>query len=196
MPVKIRLTRRGRRNMPIYDIVVADSKSPRDGKFIEKLGTFNPLVNPAAVELNDDKTLTWILNGAQPTDTVKNLLSERGVMLRKHLQVGVLKGAITQEKADKQFEDWKSKKDAALTGKSTELISKKDADKKAKLAAEVKVNETRKEALKAKAAAAIAAAAPVEEVKEEAPQAEEVKEAPAAEAASPEAPAAEEPKAE
>ena len=181
MPVKIRLTRRGRRNMAKYDIVVADSKSPRDGKFIEKLGTFNPLVHPATVELNDEKTLQWILNGAQPTDTVRNLFSERGIMLKKHLQVGVLKGAITQEKADKQFEEWKNKKDASVSGEAAQLSKKKEEDRKAKLAAENKVNEARKEALKSKAAAAIAAA--------------ESAAAPAAEATA-EASASEEPKAE
>lgn len=178
MPVKIRLTRRGRRNLAIYDIVVADSKAPRDGKFIEKIGTFNPLVNPAQVELNDEKALTWVLNGAQPTDTVRNLLSERGIMLKKHLQVGVIKGAITQDKADKQFEDWKKKKDSTLTGKASELSKKKDEERKAKLAAEAKVNEARKEAIKAKATAAAAAAVPATEeakTEEAAPAAEEPK---------------------
>lgn len=171
MPVKIRLTRRGRKKLPIYDIVVADSKSPRDGRFIEKLGTFNPLVNPAMVELNDEKTLQWVLNGAQPTDTVRNLLSERGIMLKKHLQVGVLKGAISQDKADKQFEEWKTKKESSVSGKANELNRKKEEEKKAKIAAEAKVNEARKEALKAKAAAAIASAAPAEEVKAESTEA-------------------------
>jgi small subunit ribosomal protein S16 len=179
MPVKIRLTRRGRTNLAIYDIVVADSKSPRDGKFIEKLGTFNPQVHPAEVVLNDDKTLQWILNGAQPTDTVRNLFSERGIMLKKHLQVGVLKGAITQEKADKQFEEWKNKKEASFSGEAAQLSKKKEDAKKAKLAAENKVNEARKEALKSKAAAAIAAAeaaaAPAAEVTAEAPASEEPK---------------------
>lgn len=188
MPVKIRLTRRGRRNLAIYDIVVADSKSPRDGKFIEKLGTFNPLVNPAQVVLNDDKTLSWVLNGAQPTDTVRNLLSERGIMLKKHLQVGVLKGAITQDKADKQFEEWKKKKETTVTGKTGAIASKKEEEKKARLAAEAKVNEARKEAQKAKAAAATFAETPAAE---ETPAEETAAETPASET-----PASEETKAE
>jgi small subunit ribosomal protein S16 len=179
MPVKIRLTRRGRRNMAIYDIVVADSKSPRDGKFIEKLGTFNPLVDPAGVVLNDDKTLQWIMNGAQPTDTVRTLLSDRGIMLRKHLQVGVVKGAITQEKADKQFADWLSKKTAVQTSKTTVISNKKEEERKSKLAAEAKVNEARKDALKAKnlaaLAAADAAANPAPEAQAETPATEEPK---------------------
>ena len=145
MPVKIRLTRRGRTNMAKYDIVVADSRSPRDGKFIEKLGTLNPQVHPAAVTLNEEKTLQWILNGAQPTDTVRTLFSERGIMLKKHLQVGVLKGAITQEKADAKFQEWKDKKEASTSGEA-DVLSKKIAENKvAKLAAESKVNEARKE---------------------------------------------------
>ncbi|MBX9853734.1 MAG: 30S ribosomal protein S16 [Cytophagaceae bacterium] len=179
MSVKIRLARRGRRNSPIFDIVVADSRSPRDGKFIEKLGSYNPLVEPAGVELNDDKAFQWIMNGALPSDTVRTLLSKRGLMFKKHLQIGVLKGAITQEKADKQFEDWKSKKQAALVSKLGELSKKQSDAKKAKLAAEAKVNEARIEAIKAKNV---------------------VKETPAPEATAPaentEAPAAEEPKAE
>jgi small subunit ribosomal protein S16 len=179
MPVKIRLSRRGRSNNALYDIVIADSKSPRDGKFIEKIGTFNPQVNPAEVVLNDEKTLKWVLNGAQPTDTVRNLLSDRGIMLKKHLQVGVIKGAITQEKADKQFEEWLNKKNSLLSGKEAELTNKKDADKKARLAAEAKVNEARKEAIKSKAAAAIAAAAPAAEA--EAPATEAPAEEPKAE---------------
>ena len=111
MAVKIRLTRRGRKKLALYDVVVADARSPRDGKFIEKLGTYNPNVHPAVVELNDDRSLYWVMVGAQPSDTARTILSHRGIMFRKHLQVGVNKGAITQEEADKKFEAWKADKE-------------------------------------------------------------------------------------
>lgn len=190
MPVKIRLTRRGRKKLALYDIIVADSRSPRDGKFIEKLGTFNPTVNPARVELNVDKALHWVLTGAQPTETVKALLSEKGVMLKKHLQVGVNKGAITQEVADKRFEEWKTQKESALESKSNALDSTKETARKERLAAEAKVNAAREEALNVKKAAALAALTPKEEI------AAEVAEIPADASAPAEETAAEEPKAE
>jgi small subunit ribosomal protein S16 len=150
MPVKIRLTKRGRRNLSIFDIVVADSRSPRDGKFIEKLGLYNPVANPAIIEFDEEKAFKWVMDGAQATDTVRNILSDRGLMLKKHLQVGVNKGAITQEVADKKFNEWKKAKEAKLTSATTDLTKKKEDAKKAKLAAEAKVNEARKEAIKAK----------------------------------------------
>jgi len=96
MAVKIRLARRGRTKLAMYDVVVADARAPRDGRFIEKIGTYNPLTNPASIDLKDDRAFHWLMNGAQPTDTVKAMLSYRGVMLKKHLQIGVVKGAITQ----------------------------------------------------------------------------------------------------
>jgi small subunit ribosomal protein S16 len=151
MSVKIRLTKRGRRNLPLFDIVVADSRSPRDGKFIEKLGSYNPLTEPASIELDDEKAFKWVMNGALPSETVRTILSKRGIMFKKHLQIGVVKGAITQEKADKQLEDWKAKKQSAFVSKLNELSKKKEDAKKGKLAAEAKVNEARKEAIKAKA---------------------------------------------
>lgn len=107
MAVKIRLARCGRRHLAEYDIVVADARSPRDGRFIEKIGNYNPNTAPAAVKLNETSALKWLFQGAQPTDTVKNLLSKQGVLLRKHLQVGVTKGAITQAEADERFTNWK-----------------------------------------------------------------------------------------
>ena len=187
MPVKIRLTRRGRKQMAMYDIIVADSRSPRDGKFIEKLGTFNPNTNPAAVELNIDKTFKWIMNGAQPTDTARHILSQKGIMLKKHLQVGVNKGAITQEAADKRFEDWQNEKESAVTKKISDLAGKKDASKQERLAAETKVNAAREDALKAKSAAALAAAAAAEAPAAETTDATE----PAAETTDAETPSAE-----
>ena len=147
MAVKIRLARRGRKKKAIYDIVVADARAPRDGRFIEKLGLYNPGTNPASIVLESDKAVDWLLKGAQPTDTARSILQHEGVLLRKHLQVGVLKGAITQEVADARFEEWKgSKTDRKATAADT-LAQQKDADKKAKLDAERKINEARAEAI-------------------------------------------------
>ena len=112
MAVKIRLARHGRKKKPVYSIVVADARAPRDGRFIEKLGTFNPNVHPARIEMHEERALYWVMTGALPTETARTILSNAGVMLRKHLQVGVLKGAITQEVADSRFEEWKRSKDA------------------------------------------------------------------------------------
>lgn len=166
MPVKIRLARRGRKKAAMYDIVVADSRSPRDGRFIEKLGTYNPLTNPATINFNEDKALEWLLKGAQPTDTTKAMLSHTGVMFRKHLQIGVLKGAVTQEQADARYQEWKAAKEAKTTGKVEKLGSDKAAKRQAALEAEAKVNEARAEAIRLKNAPAPEPAA------EEAPAAE------------------------
>lgn len=108
MAVKIRLARCGRKHLAEYEIVVADARAPRDGRFIEKIGNYNPNTVPSTVRVNEESAVKWLLRGAQPTDTVKNLLSKKGVMLKKHLQVGVLKGAITQEQADEKFINWKT----------------------------------------------------------------------------------------
>src|SRR5690606_30185557 len=121
--VKIRLARRGRKKLAMYDVVVADARAPRDGRFIEKLGTYNPLTVPAKVELNNDRAFHWLMQGAQPSDTVRGMLSNRGVMLRKHLQIGVIKGALTQEQADSKLEDWvksREEKTQATTAKATQ----------------------------------------------------------------------------
>jgi len=171
MSVKIRLARRGRKKQAIYDVVVADARAPRDGRFIEKLGTYNPNTNPASININNERALTWLLNGAQPTDTVKAMLSYRGVMLKKHLQIGVLKGAISQEQADAKFNAWVSEKDTKIEGKKDQLATAKADARKAALAAETAKNQARIDAIKAREAAALAAATPaVEEV--EAPAAE------------------------
>lgn len=203
MSVKIRLARRGRRKMAIYDVVVADARAPRDGRFIEKIGSYNPNTNPASININNERALKWLLNGAQPTDTVKAMLSYRGVMLKKHLQIGVLKGAITQEVADAKFEAWLNEKDTKIAGKAEGITAAKaDVRKKAfdvesaKNQARLDVIKAREDEQKALLAAAEAANKPapapvVEEVVAEAPVAEEapVVETPVAEA---EAPAAEE----
>lgn len=174
MSVKIRLARRGRKKQAIYDVVVADARAPRDGRFIEKLGTYNPNTNPASININNERALTWLLNGAQPTDTVKAMLSYRGVLLKKHLQIGVLKGAITQEQADAKFNAWVADKETKITGKKDQLAAAKaDARQKA-LAAEAAKNQARMDAIKAreeeaKAAAAAAEAPVAEEAATEAP---------------------------
>lgn len=156
--------------MAIYDIVVADARSPRDGKFIEKIGSYNPNTDPSTVVLKSERAVDWLLKGAQPTDTTRSILSHEGVMLKKHLQVGVLKGAITQEQADSKFDTWKQEKEGKNTG-AVETKAQQRADaKKARLEAEQKVNQTRAEAIAKKNV-----------VVEEAPAAE-AEEAPAAEA--------------
>ncbi|MGI4884378.1 MAG: 30S ribosomal protein S16 [Janthinobacterium lividum] len=160
MAVKIRLARRGRKKAATYDIVVADARSPRDGRFIEKLGTYNPNTNPATINYDADRAFYWMMTGAQPTDTVRAMLSYRGVLYRRHLQLGVDKGAITQDVADQRFSDWKTDKDARIEGKRTGLVDAKSDARTAALAAETKVKEARSEAQRQKQAAALAAAAP------------------------------------
>jgi len=160
MPVKIRLARRGRKKAAMYDIVVADSRAPRDGRFIEKLGTYNPNTNPASIHFDQDKAFTWVMNGAQPTDTVKAMLSYTGILFRKHLQIGVAKGALTQEQADSKFQTWKDEKEAKIQGKRDTLSQAKSDAAKAALENERKINEARAEALRKRAADAAKAAAP------------------------------------
>ncbi|PIB36662.1 30S ribosomal protein S16 [Reichenbachiella sp. 5M10] len=199
MAVKIRLARRGRKKQPIYDVVVADARAPRDGKFIEKLGTFNPNTNPAFVNINVESAVKWVLNGAIPTETAKKILSDQGVMYRKHLQVGVNKGAITQEDADKKYDAWWSEKEAKVQGTADGLAKTQAADRKARLEAEAKVNAARAEEIakknkveeEAEAVAAAEAETSEEAATEEAPATEA--ETPVAEATE-EAPAAEEEK--
>jgi small subunit ribosomal protein S16 len=178
MAVKIRLARRGRKKLAMYDVVVADARAPRDGRFIEKIGTYNPLTAPATINLNEDKAFEWLMNGAQPTDTVKAMLSYRGIMLKKHLQIGVIKGALTQEQADSKLASWVQDKDAKLqASRDTQAKSKADAAK-ARKEAEVKVKEARAEAIRKKQqVAAEAAAAPAPAEGEAAPAAEPAAEA-------------------
>ena len=172
MAVKIRLARRGRKKMAIYDVVIADARAPRDGRFIEKIGTYNPNTNPASININNERALQWLLNGARPTDTVKAMLSYRGVMLKKHLQIGVIKGAITQEQADAKFEAWLNEKDAKIAGKVDSIGKAKEEARKKALEAEAAKNQARLDAIKAREdeakAAAAAAEAPAEEASEEA----------------------------
>ena len=194
MAVKIRLARHGRKKRAIYDIVVADARSPRDGKFIEKLGQYNPNSTPAGIELNNEKALYWLMNGAQPTDTTRKILSVSGLMLQKHLQVGVVKGAISQEEADKKFEAWLEQKAKAREERIAKHSSAKDAVKKAALEAERKKKEDA-EAKKKEAEAALIAEAEAAEAaaNAETQEAQAAEEAPAeVEAPTEEAPASEE----
>lgn len=137
MSVKIRLQRKGRKGAPFYHIVIADSRSPRDGKFIERIGSYNPMTSPATIELDNDKALTWLGNGAQPTDTVDAILRFKGVKFRKHLQLGVKKGAITQESADATWATWNDEK-------TSKTEARREEAKKAKVDFHAHVNGTAK----------------------------------------------------
>lgn len=147
MAVRIRLQRHGKKNFAFFHIVVADSRAPRDGRYIEQIGTYNPNTNPASIELKSDRALAWMNVGAQPTLTVRRIFSYEGVLLRKHLNGGIAKGALTQEQADKKFEDWKTQKIAKIEAKK-QGIAKTEADlAEARKEAEIKVNNLRAEAI-------------------------------------------------
>ena len=211
MSARIRLQRHGRKGAPIFHIVVADKRAKRDGRFIEKLGVYNPNTNPASIDLNDDRALDWMMKGAQPSDTARAILSYKGVLLRKHLLEGVKKGALTEEQAQERFEAWKAEKEGKITAKADAhrkakqdaIQAQRDAEKakREEEAAEVaKAEAEAKAAAEAEAAAAEAEAAAEEAPAEEAAAAEAeaaAEEAPAEEAAAAEeAPVAEEPPAE
>ena len=125
MPVKIRLQRKGRKQRPFYQIVVADSRSPRDGKFIEKLGTYNPMTKPATIEIDRDKAFDWLMKGAQPTETAKAILRFKGVYYKKHLMRGVRKGAMTPEEADAKYNDWVDGKEAKIAARFQKTAEEK-----------------------------------------------------------------------
>ena len=191
MSTKIRLARHGRKGRPFYHVVIADSRAPRDGRYIEKVGTYDPNTNPAAINLNFDRALYWLMVGAQPTDTAKRILSYKGVLMKKHLLEGVKKGAFDEAAAEAKFETWMKAKEAKIQEKINKLAQEGDAASRVRLEAEAKVRAAKEEivakkraeaeaaaaAKKAEEAAAEAAAAPVEEA--------------AAETAAPEATAAE-----
>ena len=143
MPVRIRLQRHGKKGKPFYWIVAADSRAKRDGRYLEKIGTYNPNTNPATVELNVDKAVKWLENGAQPSDTARTLLSYRGAMLKHHLNGGVKKGAFSQEEADKKFSVWLEEKQAKINSKIDGLDKDKAADLAQRLEAEKAVNQKR-----------------------------------------------------
>lgn len=179
MSVKIRLQRHGRTHAPYYHIVVADSRAPRDGKFIEKIGMYNPTTVPATIELNIDSAVNWLNNGAQPTDTCRAILSYKGALYKHHLMGGVRKGALTEEQALAKFEKWVSEKQSKVDAHVEKTVKSKADNKAAALAAETKVKEARAakvaEKLAAAEAAKNAAEAEVSEpaATEEAPAAEE-----------------------
>ncbi|UOV00099.1 30S ribosomal protein S16 [Chryseobacterium daecheongense] len=170
MSVKIRLQRHGKKGKPFFHIVVADSRARRDGRFIEKLGIYNPITNPATIELNVDSAVQWLNNGAQPTDTARAILSYKGALYKKHLQGGVAKGAFDEAEAEKRFNAWLEAKEAKVQGKVDGLAKAQADARKAALEAEAKVNEARlAAAAQAEAdakAAEEAANAPAEEVAE------------------------------
>lgn len=141
MATKIRLQRGGRKGYAFYSIVIADVRAPRDGKFTEKIGTYNPNTNPATVDLNFDRALYWVEVGAQPTDTVRNILKREGVYMMKHLRGGVKKGAFDEAEAQKRFDAWKADKDARINAVVTKLQADKRNDEAKRKDAEVKVNE-------------------------------------------------------
>lgn len=150
MATKIRLQRHGKKGKPFYYIVVADSRAPRDGRFIERLGSYNPNTNPATIDINFDKTLDWVNNGAQPTDTCRAILSYKGVLYKKHLQGGVKKGALTEEQVEEKFAAWLEQKEGKITGKKDGLATAKADARKAALAAEAKKSEEKAAAIAAK----------------------------------------------
>ncbi len=178
MAVKIRLQRHGKKNFAFFHIVVADTRAPRNGRFIEQIGSYNPNTNPATIVLDSERALAWLNVGAQPTLTAKRILSYEGVLLAKHLNEGVKKGALTQEQADAKLAAWKSEKASKINAKKLGL--KKDAAEaqKAAEAAEAKVNQERAEAIAKKkaeaeeAARAAAEAAAAEKAAQEAAAAE------------------------
>ncbi|WP_234859420.1 30S ribosomal protein S16 [Aquimarina aquimarini] len=173
MPVKIRLQRHGKKGKPFYWIVAADARAKRDGRFLEKLGTYNPNVNPASIDLDVDGAVKWLQNGAQPTDTARAILSYKGAMLKNHLAGGVQKGALTAEQAEEKFQAWVSEKEGTVDAKKEEL-AKADAAEKAKaLEAEKEVNAKREAAAKAEEAEAAAEETAEAEVTEEASNEEE-----------------------
>ncbi len=156
MAVKIRLARKGRKKLAYYHIVVADSRSPRDGRYIELIGKYNPLTNPATIELDFDKALGWLQNGALPSDTCRAILSYKGVLMKKHLLEGVKKGAFDEAEATRRFEEWMKQNESKIETKRSGLEKSKEDDLQKKLTAEKKVNEARAARL-AKKQAALAA---------------------------------------
>ena len=179
MATRIRLQRHGRKGYAFYSIVIADSRAPRDGKFTEKIGTYNPNTNPATVDLNFERALHWVMVGAQPSDTVRNILSREGVYMKKHLLGGVAKGAFGEAEAETKFEAWKNNKQSGLQALKAKEEEAKKAETKARLEAEKKVNEAKAKALAEKKAAEEAEKAAAEAPAEEATAAP-AEEAPAA----------------
>lgn len=150
MATKLRLQRHGKKGKPFYHLVAADARAKRDGRFIEKVGTYNPNTNPATIDINFDKALDWMMKGAQPTDTVRALLSYSGVLYKKHLLVGVRKGALTEEQADAKFEAWTKEKESKVQAKKDGLAKSNEANEAARLDAEKAVKEAKAKEIAAK----------------------------------------------
>jgi len=190
MAVKIRLSRRGKKNYAFFHIVVADSRAPRDGRIIEQIGHYNPNTNPATISLDGEKALNWLNKGAQPTETARRIRSDEGVLLRKHRQGGVAKGAFSQEEADKRWNAWKATKEQKVKSKKQDIFNQDLEARKAAISAEAKVNTERAETI-AKRKAEEAAAKAAEEAAARAEEEAIAAEAAAVEAAATEAPAEE-----
>ena len=190
MPVKIRLQRHGKKGRPFFHIVVADGRAPRDGRFIERIGSYNPITNPATIELNHDKAADWMMKGAQPSDTARAILSYKGVMYKVHLNKGVAKGVLTPDQANAKFDLWLQEKQNKIDQKRQNLKASRSASVQARMDQEAKVKEARIAAMKAKEAEALKAeeeaAAPAAEAEVEA-KTETEAETEAAPQASPEA---------
>lgn len=182
MAVKIRLARKGRKKKAYYHIVVADSRAPRDGRFIEKLGVYNPITDPATIDIDFDRSLDWLQKGAQPTETCRAILSYKGIMMKKHLLEGVKKGAFNEEEAEKRFQAWMKEKDQKIEMKMAGIEKSEEQTKTSRLEAEKKINEARAAELARKrsqiaAAEAAAAAGDKEESAEEVAETVEAPEA-------------------
>ena len=180
MPVKLRLQRHGKKGKPFYWLVAADSRAKRDGRYLEKIGTYNPNTNPASVDIDIDRAVNWLEKGAQPTDTARTLLSYKGAMLKHHLNGGVRKGAITQEEADKKFDTWIKEKEEKIQAKKDSLSQSDKESAKKRLNAEKEASEKRLANAKAKEETKVETSSEKTPAAEEAPA---VEEAPAAEEA-------------
>ena len=196
MATKIRLARHGKKGKPFYHIVTADSRAKRDGRYIERIGSYNPNTNPATIDIDFDRAMYWVGVGAQPTDTVRAMLSYKGVLYKNHLLNGVKKGALTNEQAEEKFAKWLSEKEAKIENKISSLAKEEDSAVKAKLASEKEKSEARAAALAEVAAEETAAEEAVAEATEEPATEEPATEEPATEEPAAEEPAAEEPAAE
>ncbi|MDD4141799.1 MAG: 30S ribosomal protein S16 [Bacteroidales bacterium] len=172
MPTRIRLQRKGKKGMPFYHVVIADGRAPRDGKYIERIGTYNPLTTPAEINIDADRAIYWLQTGASPTDTVRSILSSRGILLKNHLLIGVKKGAITEAQAEAKFNLWWEEKQAKLNDVKKTEESKIREDRKNKLSAEKKINEARAEVIAKKLAEEVAAKKAAEEAAAQAAAAE------------------------
>jgi len=172
MPVKIRLSRHGRKGNAFYHVIVADVRAPRDGRYIERIGSYNPNTNPATIDLNFEKALQWLQNGAQPTDTARAILSYKGVLMKEHLLRGVKKGAMTAEQAEAKFQAWLLAKENQIQTKIEKLANLASTDKKQRFDAESKINEERAASIAKKKSELAAALAKEKQVESEGEQSE------------------------